>query len=425
MSSPAIDFHQLFDAAPDAMVVVDRHGLVTALNLEAERIFGWTEHHLVGEPMSQFVPERFHLLLDSDAASTVPGGTVRCFARRRDGTECPAELARRPLGTGDDGQSLLTLRDLTKWRRAFQNRSWTDEQARATLESIGDAVITTDMAGIVTYLNPVAEHLTGWDPEQAVGQSLDTILPLVSEATRTPIPNAAVRCLEEGRSIDLEDGVLLLRQDGTEVPIGDSAAPLRDRNGSKVGVVLVIQNEREKRRVSRRLSYEATHDGLTGLINRREFERRLTRVVKELASGAEHGLICLDLDRFKRVNDAGGHDAGDALLRRLSGLLTRKMRKRDTVARLGGDEFGILLEHCPPVEAERIAEGVRSAVEQFGFEWGAGTPFAVSASIGLVSITRDTGSVAAVFRAADTACYLAKETGGNRVALHRSSIPGL
>lgn len=415
MTAPASDFHQLLDAAPDAMVVVDREGRVTAINREAERVFGWTERDLVGEPMSRFVPERFRLLTNSDARATAPGETVRCFARRRDGSECPVELARRPFGSVNAGQSLLTLRDLTQWRRALRrNRSRNDEQARATLESIGDAVITTDTAGVVTYLNPVAEHLTGWAPEEAVGQSLDTILRLVSEGTRTPIANTAARCLDEGRSIDLEEGVLLLRRDGTEVPIGDSAAPLRDRNGNKVGVVLVIQNESEKRRVSHRLSYEATHDVLTGLINRREFERRLTRVVTELAPASEHGLICLDLDRFKQINDTGGHDAGDDLLRKLSRLLSRSMRKRDTVARFGGDEFAVLLEHCPPAEARRIAENLRAVVERFRFEWR-GTVFSVSASIGLIPITTESGGKAAVLRAADSACYQAKEAGGNRV----------
>jgi diguanylate cyclase (GGDEF)-like protein/PAS domain S-box-containing protein len=418
------EFHELLDAAPDAMVVVDSNGEVTALNLEAERFFGWTEAELLGQPMGRFFPPRFHRLLgypESDGASpavSTNGGTISCFARRRDGSEFPVELTRRRLAPGNHGKSLVTLRDLTQWRRAQETRSKTNEQARATLESIGDAVITSDGVGIITYLNPVAERLTGWAGAEAVGHPLDAVLPLISEATRHPVSNTAVRCLEEGRSIDLEDGVLLLRRDGTEVPIGDSAAPIRDRNGRTTGVVLVIQDESEKRRVGHRLSYEASHDALTGLTNRREFERRLTRVAELTDPASEHVLLCLDLDHFKAINDSCGHDAGDEMLRRLSALLSCHTRKRDTLARLGGDEFGVLLENCPLGEAERIAESIRKEVAEFRFEWD-GRTFTVSASIGLVQLAAESDGIAAVLRVADAACYAAKESGGNRIHLER------
>lgn len=290
-----------------------------------------------------------------------------------------------------------------------------DDRARDTLESIGDAVITTDLAGTITYLNPTAVRLTGWTADEATGEALDIVFPLIAEGSRLRLPNPAVRCLEEGRSIDLEDGVLLLRRDGSEVPIGDSAAPLKDRDGNNVGVVLVIQNESEKRRASHRLSYEATHDPLTGLLNRREFERRLTRATTEFPAGTEHGLIVLDLDRFKTVNDAAGHEAGDELLRRLGNLLTRATRRRDSTARLGGDEFAVLLEHCPLSESERIAENIRAGIEQLGFEW-AGAPYSISASIGLMLIGAETGGPAAAMRQADAASYRAKELGGSRIA---------
>ena len=425
MSGP-IEFHQLLDSAPDAMVVVDRHSRVMALNLAAEQFFGWTEIELLGEPMSRFIPTRFHQLLGSDRetdggslADSLSAATVTCFALRRDGSEFPVELARRPIGQGGDAQSLVTIRDLTQWRRAQDTRSRMNEQARAALESIGDAVITTDAAGRITFLNPVAESVTGWDAEEALGQSLDAVLPLISEASRQPVANTAARCLAEGRAVDLEDGVLLLRRDGTEVPIGDSAAPIVDRSGKTVGVVLVIQNESEKRRVGHRLSYEATHDPLTGLLNRREFERRLTRVVGDLAGSAgEHALLCIDLDRFKLVNDSCGHDAGDELLRSLTAPLSRHLRKRDTLARLGGDEFAVLLENCPLVESEWIAESIRAEIEKFHFDWADQT-FSIGASIGLIPVTAESGGIAAVLRAADAACYASKEEGGNRVHLER------
>jgi diguanylate cyclase (GGDEF)-like protein/PAS domain S-box-containing protein len=417
-------FHELLNAAPDAMLVVDQRGRVTALNLEAERFLGWSEKDLLGESMTRFIPTRMQQMLESDLdrhrasrAVSASSAVLNCFALRHDGTEFPVEVSRRPLGKESDADLLVTLRDRSEWSSGMKTRSRNNEQVRATLESIGDSVITTDLNRRITYLNPVAERLTGWTAEEARGHSLESVLPLISEATRLPIANTAARCLETGHAVDLEEGVLLLRRDGAEIPIGDSAAPVRDRLGEVVGVVVVVQDESEKRVVGRRLSFEATHDALTGLINRREFERRLTRMVTNLAGApAEHVVLCLDLDRFKLVNDSCGHDAGDALLRSLGPLLSRHLRKRDTLARIGGDEFGVLLENCPPAEAARIAEDIRAEFEQFRFEW-AGTSFALGASIGLLAVTSDSGGIDAVLRAADAACYTAKESGGNRVQL--------
>ena len=294
------------------------------------------------------------------------------------------------------------------------------EEAHAVLESIGDAVITTDISGRITYLNPVAQRLTGWTVEEALGQPLSVVLPLISES-RQPVENTAMRCIEEGRSIDLEDGVLLVRRDGTEVPIGDSAAPVPGPNGETVGVVLVIRDESEKRRVGHQLSYEATHDSLTELINRREFERRLTRAVSDLTSAAsEHVLLVLDLDGFKQVNDTWGHAAGDDLLRRLGPLLRPCLRKGDSLARLGGDEFGVLLENCSLAEAEQIAESLRGEIEHWAFNRGTG--FSVGASIGLIPVTVERGGISALLQAADAACYAGKNGGGNRVHLGQRPV---
>ena len=421
------EFHHLLDAAPDAMIVIDREGNVAAINTEAERFFGWSEEELIGRPMTQIVAHRMdgrpNLDLDAHRASlAVPalGATVNYFASRRDGTEFPVELSRRPLGDGYAAQSLVTLRDRSEWSRADESRSRNDEQARSTLASIGDSLVTTDTTFRVTYLNPMAERLTGWTADEARGQPLELVLPLIAEATREPIPNTAARCLEEGRSIDLEDGVLLRRRDGTEIPVGDSAAPVFDRLGHVTGVVLVIQDESEKRRVGHRLSFEAAHDSLTGLVNRRELERRLTRALADLVgTPTDQVLLCIDLDRFKAVNDASGHEAGDVLLQHVSEIISSGLRKGDTLARVGGDEFCVLLEHCPPVDAERIAFGIQSKLDQFRFEW-AGTIHSLSASIGLVAVASQDGGLAAVLRAGDAACYQAKQAGGNRVHIAAS-----
>ncbi len=415
-------FRQLLDAAVDAMLVVDERGNVVAVNPEAERLFGWASAELLGEPLDQLIPPRFQQL--AGFAGTAPkGAPVDVFARRQDGTEVPVEFNRSPLGPSPDALALVTMRDLTKWRRAQETLFREKEQASVTLSSIADAVLTTDLAGTITYLNPAAERLTGWRTTEALGQPLDTVLILVSEATRQPIESVPARCIREGRAVDLVDGVLLLRRDGTELAIGDSAAPLRDRNGATVGVVLVFHDVTERRRTVRKLSHEATHDSLTGLISRQEFEVRLGRVLAEAAAGAgEHALCYLDLDRFKVVNDTCGHEAGDGLLRTIGRLLAGRLRSRDTVARLGGDEFGILLEHCSLAKAEEIAGNLRGAIEDFDYVWGERS-FSLGASIGVVPITAASERIADVLRTADDACYAAKEAGGNRVHLGQETIP--
>src|SRR4051812_29279828 len=343
-----IGSRNLIDASPDASLIINLLGKVVVANREAERLLGWSESELLGQSLNRLFPQRFHQMLDTapsfsgDPEGTMKGTCVSLFARRRDGSELPVEINRIALEAGTDPLILVTVRDLTEWRRAQEILFREKEQAVITLESIADAVMTTDMVGRIMYLNPVAERLTGWRTTEALGLPSATILTFISDVTREPVESTVARCLQEGRAVDLADGVLLLRRDGTEVAIGDSAAPIRDRNGVTTGVGLVFHDVTEKRRVSRKLSHEAAHDTLTEVVNRKEFERRLMRVLLDSADarGGEHALCYLDLDRFKIVNDTCGHEAGDELLREIARLIGGHMRKRDTLARLGGDELG-------------------------------------------------------------------------------------
>jgi diguanylate cyclase (GGDEF)-like protein/PAS domain S-box-containing protein len=313
----------------------------------------------------------------------------------------------------------VTIRDLTASRGAQEGLFQQKEQAAVILASMGDALITTDIAGTITYMNPTAERLTGWRASEAQGQPAAKVLTLVSDATRQPIESIPVRCIREGRAVDLDDGTLLVRRDGTEVAIGDSAALLRDRDGTKTGVVLVLHGVTERRRVARQLAHQAAHDPLTGLIGRKEFEERLARVLEEAAAGgAEHALCYLDLDRFKLVNDTCGREGGDNLLRRIGSVFYGLLSGRDTLARLGGDEFGILLEYSSLTRAEEIAGKVRRAIEDFRYVWKEKS-FSLGVSIGLIPITAASGRPADILRAADAACYAAKTAGGNRVHVVR------
>ena len=289
------------------------------------------------------------------------------------------------------------------------------ESAQITLQSIGDGVITTDAKGVIDYVNPVAEALTGWRLEDAQGRAIEEIFRAFHEETCEPLENPLAVAIRRTRSIKSVRPMLLIRRDGNEIYVESTASPIRDGSGAVSGGVLVFHDVSEARELNRRLSYHASHDVLTGLVNRREFENRMERALKSAkARETSYALCCLDLDQFKIVNDTCGHSAGDALLGQVGALLKSKVRWRDTLARLGGDEFGILLESCSLDEAMRTAEALREAVRNFKFTWEERT-FRLGASIGVVPISADNADVASILSAADSACQAAKEAGRNRV----------
>ncbi len=293
------------------------------------------------------------------------------------------------------------------------------ELFRVTLASIGDAVITTDATAHITYLNAVAEQLTGWDDAAARGRPLTEIFRIFDELTREPAEDPVARCLKGDENLGPTNRRLLISHDRRELYIDMSVASIRDSDQASIGVVLVFRDVTEERKLAQQLSHQATHDMLTGLVNRLEFERRLSHLLDSAHPHAPHALLYLDLDQFKVVNDTCGHAAGDDLLRQISALLRTKLRGRDTLARLGGDEFGVLLEHCSVVEAKRIANSLRELLQGFRFGWNERS-FTIGVSIGLVPIMQAGETLAGVFSAADSSCYAAKEKGRNRVHVYQA-----
>jgi len=289
------------------------------------------------------------------------------------------------------------------------------ESAQITLQSIGDGVITTDSKCHVEYINPVAEDLTGWKVDDASGRPIDEIFRGFHEETCEPLENPLSVSIRRDRAIKSIRPTLLIRRDGNELYIESTASPIRDGKGTVTGGVLVFHDVSESRELNRRLSYHASHDILTGLVNRREFENRLERALKSAkARETSYALCFLDLDQFKIVNDSCGHTAGDALLGQLGALLKSKIRWRDTLARLGGDEFGVLLESCSLDEAMQTAEALRVAIGEYKFMWDERS-FRLGVSIGVVPISAENEDVAALLSAADSACQAAKEAGRNRI----------
>ena len=302
---------------------------------------------------------------------------------------------------------------LVKARQTSNNLFEQKELAQFTLRSIGDAVVSTDEKGNVGYLNPIAEKMIGWTTEQIRGKPLRDYFHIINGLTRIAEPNPIDKCLQEMCVVGLDDNTILVRKDGKEYGIEDSAAPIRNHEGDAVGAVMVFYESCMAPSESHLLSYHASHDSLTRLINRREFERRLTELlIRSKNSGEQHALCYLDLDQFKIVNDTCGHVAGDKLLRQVTYLFQGKVRDADVLARLGGDEFGLLLENCTLKDAVHIAEGLRKVVKEFHFVWENKT-FEISVSIGVVPITADSVSPAEILSDADAACFAAKDKGRN------------
>jgi len=294
------------------------------------------------------------------------------------------------------------------------------ERAEVTLHSIGDGVITTDLQGRVRYLNPVAETLTGYALAKGVGKPIETVYRVQDQSTGSPLANPARLCLAEDTVISGVNLAQLVRADGRMYAVEETAAPIRGKEGRTIGAVLVFHDVTESREASRKLSYQATHDALTGLISRREFERQVEEVLQDAKTNGSHHAFCyMDLDQFKVVNDTCGHIAGDGLLIELAALLRHRVRETDTVARLGGDEFGILMRNIPLNEACALAEDIRNRVRDYRYLWE-GQTFEVGISIGVVPIRPDTGAAVDIFSNADIACFVAKDKGRNQI--HVSSM---
>jgi len=418
-------FRGLFESIAEGVYQSGRDGRLLSVNPAFVKMLGYSSaEQLYALPSAAALywnpADRAEFARRVDAAGEIRDAEF--LMRTRDGQQLVvldnARAVRDSGGriTGYDG----TIANITERKRAEQAIFAEKERAQVTLQSIGDAVISTDAEGRIEYINPVAEGLTAWTLAEARGQPIGAVLRLVNELTRESIENSLTGALGRSEHGGSADHAVLITRAGNEVAIQESAAPICDRAGQVIGAVVVFHDVTRERRLKRALSWQASHDALTGLINRREFDNRLHAALLSAQRGeGSYALLYIDLDQFKLVNDTCGHPAGDRLLRDVTGLLQIRVRSSDTIARLGGDEFGILLEGCTLEQATRIAEGVRQAIRDFRFVWGAST-LSVGASIGIVPMSADTQNVANVMSAADIACYAAKDAGRNRIHVYEA-----
>lgn len=390
----------------DGVLTWRADGTLTDINPGAETLFGVHAEQAVGQSVEALIRTR------------APEPGQRREVRLRDGDSLRILELQVSEGVSDsEAEFAAMVRDITDRKRIEEQLSRERELAMVTLASINDGVITTDGSGCVTFLNAEAERLTGWSLEEARQQPVGRIYTLIDDLTGEPLDNPARQVLSSGRPILGGEGRLLVAHDGTRCPVHDSVAPIRTRSGYTVGVVVVLQDKTQTQALTRELNYQASHDALTGLVNRREFERRLTAALD--LPMAKHVLCYLDLDQFKIVNDTCGHIAGDELLRQVTGLLRERVRERDLLARLGGDEFGIVFFDCSVENALSVAEAIRASIDDFRFLWQ-GRIFSIGVSIGLVELdTHQPCLLSELLSAADAACYAAKEGGRNRVHVYQ------
>ena len=289
------------------------------------------------------------------------------------------------------------------------------EGSQIILHAIGDGVITTGPQMLVDYINPIAEQLTGWKLDDAIGTRVDEVFRVFNSDTCEPLENPMVDAVRRMRPVRSAQPIVLIRTDGQETHVQTSAAPIRDGEGAVMGAVLVFQDVTESHELSRQLSYQANHDVLTGLANRHQFEQVIDRALRSARARESTYAMChIDLDQFKVINDTCGYDLGDQVVAQIGTLLKDKIRWRDTLARIGGDEYGVLLEGCSLDEAMRMAEQLRQVINSHRYFWQ-DRNLRFSCSIGVVPITAENESVAAILAAADSACAAAKEQGRNRV----------
>lgn len=314
-----------------------------------------------------------------------------------------------------------TMRDITEQRLVKEQLFEQTERALVTLDSISEAVITTDAQGCIDYMNRRAEELLDLRLADVRGQAVKSVCWFVDEASGQLLVHPVEVALHSGQRATTASTAALVRVGGAEVSIDASASLMHAQNDSVFGVVLVLRDVRQDRIAASRMRHQATHDVLTGLINRREFEALVEAAVHARpGEDLQHAVLYLDLDRFKIVNDTCGHEAGDLLLREISDVMKSALRETDALARLGGDEFAILLRGCSGDAAAVVAEKIREVVSAHRFCYQ-GQTFSVSASIGVFTLDSDVVGYAVALRGADAACYRAKDHGGDRVQFFHPS----
>ena len=416
-------FQRLVETVHDA-VLVHRRQILFA-NARFLALLGVKATDVVGKSLSDFVGPEYVELVENNLRRRLAGEPA---AERYEveilggkGQVTRVELSSAVIDSAGEPALLLTALEMMPGTAPTEITP--KPRAMATLDAMGESVITVDADGHIDYINHAAEVLLGMQFDQVMGKSFPEVASLVDESDRRSLGDPVRKALTTGGRVTMGRRAVLVPVQlgggaGPERSVEISVTPLRFDGKDIQGLVIVLHDTSELRGLTRQMTYQASHDALTGLINRREFERRLQEAMDSAQTGdAAHALCYLDLDRFKVVNDTCGHTAGDNMLREVASLIRETVRDSDTVGRIGGDEFALLLVGCPLEKARQICDNVVRSVNEYRFVWK-DKIFNIGVSIGLVEIGRDSGSIEDIMSAADSACYVAKKQGGLHVHVY-------
>ncbi|HUY84887.1 MAG TPA: diguanylate cyclase, partial [Steroidobacteraceae bacterium] len=414
-------FRESMEHSPIGMLICDLDGVWTYTNGALQRMLGYSEEELQAMPFGgpsdpqgrEDSAERRRRLLSGEMTSY----EVERRFRRKDGSWVWTHAAVSLVRNDDDSPRHLVVQIESIEDRRHAEAQFAEERQRlkVTLSKIADAVVTTDAQTRITYLNDSAARLMGLDPAYATTRRLDEVIHLTDSSTGRRAANLLARCLIYGKTCQRDVPALLHSPDGSVKPIVDVVSPVIDAEGVVAGTVILFRDASHDVERSKDLQFRATHDSLTRLANRTLFYERLRETFARSAHLSTPAvLIAIDLDRFKAVNDGGGHAAGDAVLCRVADVLRANVRSADTVARLGGDEFAVMLTNCPAESAERIARTLVRELNPLSTDRD-GTTYEIGASLGLASRRDDMRSADDWLATADEACYIAKREGRGRL----------
>ena len=406
---------------PEIVLVHDERILLA--NESAASLIGLDPTQLIGRDVADLVKPAYRALFRKTVARRLAGENApdRLEIQLINGDESGLWVeAQSSVIEHHGSKAILTIaRDVSYRKNLEVSLSRSKRQAQYTLESISEGVITTDNEGRIDYMNLAAESMTGSNRDEASGHKTGELFSLIDETDRRALGDPVERCLSIRRRVNMGRRALLVSRDGKhEHSVEITASPIKGPGSNVSGTVVVMHDVSEIRGLTKQMSYQAAHDALTGLINRREFERRLDEAMDTARSEqVVHILAYMDLDRFKAVNDSCGHIAGDNMLREVASLIKEQVRDSDFVARLGGDEFGTLLIGCPLDKAQQIASDICNAVANYRFVWQ-DKIFNIGISVGLVEVSHSSGNLQDVISAADSACYVAKQRGRGQIHVY-------
>lgn len=406
-------YRLLVENSLEIILFIRPDGQILDANEAAVKRYGYTRAELIHMPVQKLHLPEDRLAVPSLLQKAQEESYVESWQLCKDGSIFPVAVSTKTAIAKGNQIILSIIRDITE-RKNAEAAVWLEkERAQVTLESIGDAVITTDVRGHVEHLNPIAETLTGWTNTEAIGQPLETVFRIVNEETGVTVENPIVQCLREGRIVRLANHIALIHQKGHTISIEDSAAPIRDRNEAVIGGVLVFHDVTTKRNHLKEMAYQAHHDALTGLPNRLHFKEILCQALAQARrKQSKLAVLFLDLDRFKLINDTKGHNYGDQLLNLVAERVRQTLREGDMIARQGGDEFLVLLPEISHEEeaatvSERILEEFSQPLILNGKE------VYITTSIGISLYPTDGCDLEALVKQADAAMYSAKYHGRN------------